>query len=145
MDALGFLSDQACTVLRRFQMLVYGMTFIAYCSTHLTRKIYTFVRPQMIQDSLSLNLLGTFDSSFMIFYALGNIFSGHLGDNFPPHLIIAMGLFGSAICMALFLVLLYSQIIVTWPVIGTILYLIVWSFHGLFQSTGGPVNTAVMG
>ena len=68
MDSYGqpYVSPEKCAILRHYQRQVYGITFVAYLCSHFSRKIYTNVRPQMIADGMSLSLLGTLDSTFMV-------------------------------------------------------------------------------
>jgi len=85
------------------------------------------------------------DTTFMFTYAAGNIINGKLGDTFNPITILAIGLWGSGVCLlAMIATILTNMIEVNVTLANTILLSILFLF-GIFQATGGPVGTAVMG
>ena len=85
------------------------------------------------------------DTVFMSTYAVGNIISGKLGDTFSPTVVLAIGLFGSGFCLFLINVALWFDFHGMSVLLGNIFILLVYAIFGFFQSTGGPVGTAVMG
>jgi sugar phosphate permease len=140
-----YKDPKKCVLLKRFQLLAYSVTFLAYFTSHFSRKVYTFLRSEMLQDNISLQLLGNLDSCFMISYGIGSFISGKLGDKYSPQTIISAGLSGSGICILIFQLALHWNLSERWPFVAPLLFSANWSLHGLFQSTGGPVNTVVMG
>jgi sugar phosphate permease len=54
-----------------------------------------------------------------------------------------IGLWGSCGCVGLFAYAVMAPVSST-QLSGHLYYLFLWLLHGLFQSTGGPVNTAIM-
>lgn len=80
----------------------------------------------------------------MFTYAGGSFITGPLGDRFSPTGVVGIGLLGSTIC--LFLITVGSAT----SIADSATYSLSWFagaqfLHGLFQATGGPVNTAIMG
>ena len=69
---------------------------------HFSRKCYSTVKQQLEDDAgYSPLILSEMDTVFMGTYAAGNIISGKLGDTFNPTTVLAIGLFGSGICLFL--------------------------------------------
>jgi len=113
---------------------------------HFSRKCYSTIKEQLQDDAgYSALLLSEMDTVFMGTYAIGNIISGKLGDTLRPTTILSIGLFGSGICLlliALSLIFEFEQMSV---MLGNVFILACYFLFGFFQSTGGPVGTAVMG
>ncbi|CAM9216009.1 unnamed protein product [Chrysoparadoxa australica] len=138
--------DNDPSKLKKYQTLVYSTTFIAYAMSHFSRKCYTSVKTELHSEAgFSTDLLSTIDTGFMFTYAIGNLCSGILGDRLHPPTITAVGLIGSALCVFALIGEVWSDWGNKAPAIGYPLIIGVWLIHGLFQSTGGPVNTAIMG
>ena len=88
--------------------------------------------------------LTAMDSGFMFTYAGGSFITGQLGDRFSPVIVIAMGLLGSTLC--LFSIMFgTNNFIVQNAALCGVWFLTTQLLHGVFQATGGPVNTAIMG
>jgi MFS transporter, OPA family, solute carrier family 37 (glycerol-3-phosphate transporter), member 1/2 len=81
----------------------------------------------------------------MATYAAGNIINGKLADTFNPTTILAIGLFGSGACLFLINVAIWYDFKAINSTFGDMFILAVYFLFGLFQATGGPVGTAVMG
>mmetsp|Transcript_32522 Transcript_32522/g.68162 ORF Transcript_32522/g.68162 Transcript_32522/m.68162 type:complete len:382 (-) Transcript_32522:434-1579(-) len=81
----------------------------------------------------------------MFTYAIGSFVSGRLGDMFPQNVVIGVGLLGSTLCLGMIIFFVATGIVHTNYQFGFALFVFAQFVHGLFQSTGGPVNTAVMG
>ena len=128
--------------LLKYRNIVYYLTFIAYGMSHFSRKSYTNVKVQMKgQAGIDPILLSQMDTVFMFFYAIGSFFSGRLGDTFHAPTIIGYGLIGSAACVFFLVFGIFENYARSSSIGFTYFYfLIVWTVHGLFQSTGGPVS-----
>jgi sugar phosphate permease len=85
------------------------------------------------------------DTVFMATYAAGNVINGKLGDTFNPTTILAVGLFGSGICLFLINIAIWFDFEGFSEVLGNVFIIAVYFLFGFFQATGGPVGTAVMG
>jgi sugar phosphate permease len=142
-------NDDDMEMLRRlkaYQPVAFFVTFGGYFMAHLTRKSYSTVKQQLQSDAgYSATILSAMDTVFMFTYAAGNIVNGKLGDTFNPTTILAIGLWGSGACLvamtgAIILDLVSINVTLANSVLLSILFL-----FGIFQATGGPVGTAVMG
>jgi sugar phosphate permease len=129
--------------LANYRNVVYYLTFLAYAMSHFSRKSYTNVKVQMKgQAGMDPILLSQMDTAFMFFYAIGSYFSGRLGDMFHAPTIIGYGLIGSACCVFLLVFGISEDFTRSNSVaFASIYFLSIWTIHGLFQSTGGPVST----
>lgn len=113
---------------------------------HFSRKCYSTVKQQLQEEAgYTAAILSEMDFTFMGTYAIGNIVSGKLGDTFCPTTVLAIGLFGSAVCLFFINVSLWFDFVGFNEVLGNFFILAVYFLFGFFQSTGGPVGTAVMG
>lgn len=113
---------------------------------HFSRKCYSTVKQQLQNEAgYSPLILSAMDTTFMATYAIGNIVSGKLGDTFSPTTVLAIGLFGSGTCLFFMNVALWFDFEGFSEQLGNFFILAVYFLFGFFQSTGGPVGTAVMG
>lgn len=113
---------------------------------HFSRKCYSTVKQQLQDEAgYSALVLSEMDTMFMATYAIGNIISGKLGDTFSPTTVLSIGLFGSGMCLFLMNVSLWFDFVRFSESLGNFFILGVYFLFGFFQSTGGPVGTAVMG
>jgi len=97
------------------------------------------------QAGYSALVLSEMDTTFMATYAIGNILSGKAGDTYRPTTVLAIGLFGSGLCLFGLNVVLWLDIEGWSESFGNMCILSIYFLFGFFQSTGGPVGTAVMG
>ena len=131
---------------RHWQTVVYGCTFMAYAMSHFSRKSYTNVKAQLREDAgFDTDLLSRIDTGFMFCYAVGSFFSGKLGDKYNPVTVTSVGLMGSGVMVILFVIGVIDKFCIKNYAAANVYFMVVWFTHGLFQSTGGPVNTAIMG
>lgn len=122
------------------------MTFGGYFMAHFSRKCYSTVKQQLEDEAgYSPLTLSAMDTTFMGTYAIGNIISGKLGDTLNPTTVLSIGLFGSGICLFFINVAIWFDFHAFNEQLGNFFILAVYFMFGFFQSTGGPVGTAVMG
>jgi OPA family glycerol-3-phosphate transporter-like MFS transporter 1/2 len=132
--------------LKAYQPWAFFVTFGGYFMAHFSRKCYSTVKQQLETTAgYSPLILSEMDTVFMGTYAAGNIISGKLGDTFNPTTVLAIGLFGSGICLFLINISLWFDFLSFSMVLGNFFIIAVYFMFGFFQSTGGPVGTAVMG
>jgi len=132
--------------LKSYQWWAFFVTFGGYFMAHFSRKCYSTVKQQLQDEAgYSALILSEMDTVFMGTYAIGNIVSGKLGDTFSPTTVLSIGLFGSGMCLFLMVVSLWFNFEGMSQTLGDFFILAVYFLFGLFQSTGGPVGTAVMG
>jgi len=132
--------------LKAYQPFAFFVTFGGYFMAHFSRKCYSTIKQQLQDEGgYSALLLSEMDTVFMATYAAGNIINGKLGDTFDPTIILAIGLFGSGICLFLITVAIWFDFHGMSALLGNGFILAVYFLFGFFQATGGPVGTAVMG
>jgi len=125
--------------------IVFFVTFVNYAMSHISRKCYTNVKMDLVDAGVDKIILSQMDMAFMFTYAIGSFISGRLGDSFPQNVIIGVGLIGSTLCLGLIQYFEYIDVVHTSYGTGFFLFVSAQFLHGLFQSTGGPVNTSIMG
>jgi len=117
------------------------VTFGGYFMAHFSRKCYSTVKTQLEDDAgYSPLILSEMDTVFMGTYAAGNIISGKLGDTFNPTTVLAIGLFGSGMCLFLINISLWFDFLSFSMTLGNFFIIAVYFMFGFFQSTGGPVG-----
>lgn len=132
--------------LKAYQGFAFFVTFGGYFMAHFSRKCYSTIKQQLQDDAgYSAMVLSTMDTTFMATYAIGNILSGKAGDTYRPTTVLAIGLFGSGLCLFGMNIALALDIEGWSEIFGNACILSIIFLFGLFQSTGGPVGTAVMG
>jgi len=132
--------------LKKYQPWAFFVTFGGYFMAHFSRKCYSTVKTQLqTHAGYSPVILSGMDTVFMGTYAAGNIISGKLGDTYNPTTVLAIGLFGGGACLFLINLSLWFDFLSMSLVFGNGFVIAVYALFGFFQSTGGPVGTAVMG
>lgn len=142
-------SDDDMEMLRRlkaYQPFAFFVTFGGYFMAHLTRKSYSTVKQQLQSEAgYSATILSAMDTTFMFTYAAGNVINGKLGDTFNPTTILAIGLWGSGTCLLVMTAAILLDLVSINVGFANFVLLSILFLFGLFQATGGPVGTAVMG
>jgi len=142
-------SDDDMEMLKRlkaYQPVAFFVTFGGYFMAHLSRKSYSTVKQQLQSEAgYSSTILSAMDTVFMFTYAAGNIINGKLGDTFNPTTILAIGLWGSGACLLIMVGAILLNLVAFNVTVGNAVILSILFFFGIFQATGGPVGTAVMG
>eukprot|EP00567_Pseudictyota_dubia_P017072 CAMPEP_0197436578 /NCGR_PEP_ID=MMETSP1175-20131217/4007_1 /TAXON_ID=1003142 /ORGANISM="Triceratium dubium, Strain CCMP147" /LENGTH=491 /DNA_ID=CAMNT_0042965899 /DNA_START=71 /DNA_END=1546 /DNA_ORIENTATION=- len=139
-------ADEHTKRLKAYQWWAFFVTFGGYFMAHFSRKCYSTVKTKLQDDAgYDALILSAMDTTFMGSYAIGNIISGKLGDTFNPTTILAIGLFGSGACLFFVNVAIWFDFHSFDAALGNFFILAVYFIFGFFQSTGGPVGTAVMG
>jgi hypothetical protein len=83
--------------------------------------------------------LGEFDFAFLVFYAVGMFFAGHLGDRVDLRWFLSVGMVGSGVFACLIGMAYW------WDIHILTFYIMVQMAAGLFQATGWPSVVAVVG
>ncbi|MDR1057299.1 MAG: MFS transporter family glucose-6-phosphate receptor UhpC [Coxiellaceae bacterium] len=106
---------------------MYAM-YVGYAIFYLTRKSFTFVIPQMIQDlHFTKEQIGILGSVFYITYGISKFISGMLSDKSNPRYFMAFGLMATGIANIFF------------GFSSSLLCLILfWLINGFFQGWGWP-------
>ncbi len=80
--------------LRAGQRFAFGQTWLVYVAFYLVRQNFSYAKPAMIADGFSKQDLRTLSMAYLVMYALGQFFTGMLGDRFGARKVIlwSMGL-----------------------------------------------------
>jgi sugar phosphate permease len=124
---------------------IFSITFVNYAMAHVARKCYTNVKTDLVASGVDAVILSQMDTAFMFTYAIGSFISGRLGDMFPQNVIIGVGLLGSTLCLGMIWIFELLDLVSVNYGVAFFLFVLAQFIHGLFQSTGGPVNTSIMG
>jgi len=98
---------------------------------HFSRKCYSTVKEQL-EKSAGYSPLEMF-TVFMATYAAGNIINGKLGDTFNPTTILAVGLFGSGICLFFINCLLWLNVVQFSRMLGNASILFIYFYSASFR------------
>ena len=126
-------------VRRRFYVLIMLKKFsfaktlvllctVVYFASYFSRKSFAAVMVAMLdQGAVERHTAGLIGTALFIFYGLGQVFSGLLGDRFSAKILLPVGLFVSAVCNFLL------------PLIKTDFLMIgIWGLNGLAQALLWP-------
>ena len=120
---------------------VWVVTFMSYCFFHLARKVYSIVNFPIENDQL-LDIgeqgIGLLTTIFLISYALGMFFMGHIADRSDKRYFLTIMMIGSGVMCAA-TGLLKGHKAPLWA------FALLYIATGVFQSGGWPTNVAVMG
>lgn len=96
---------RALTDYEKKAWLIVIYSIIAYTTVYIGRKNLSVCLPGMISDGvISQATGGTVGTSFLVCYAVGQLFSGYIGDLVHPKIMICTGLFAAGlmnVCMGL--------------------------------------------
>ena len=70
---------------------------ISYLAVYIARNILSAVTPQMVEGGYTEAYIGGISSLYFIFYAVGQLINGAIGDKIKAKWMISMGLFGAAV------------------------------------------------
>ena len=77
---------------------------IAYLSVYFARNILSAVTPQMIaSDGFANEYIGKISSLYFMFYAVGQLINGAIGDKIKAKWMIFLGLLGAGVMNFLFM------------------------------------------
>eukprot|EP00121_Abeoforma_whisleri_P001835 Awhi_evm1s1644 len=81
---------------RYYALKMLVITFIAYAVSYSLRKPLSFIKKPIMEDlEISSASVSMIDTSFLISYALFQIFISGLGDKFGNRIMISIGLVGA--------------------------------------------------
>ena len=98
--------------------------FLVYCSSYIARGSFSFVRAVMIEEGVvSVGVAASISAAYFVFYALGQLVNGFLGDRISPFWMVSVGL---CVVIASNAAMLMSQ--PSW------LYIVWWGINGYGHS-----------
>ncbi|MBQ8720484.1 MAG: MFS transporter [Clostridia bacterium] len=83
-------------------ILVGSLCSISYFAVYISRNILGAVTPQMIEAGFEEGYIGTLSSLYFIFYAVGQLINGAIGDKIKAKWMISIGLFGAGVANLVF-------------------------------------------
>lgn len=108
---------------------------VSYLAVYFARNILGTVTPQMIEGGYTESYIGKVSSVYFIFYAVGQLINGAIGDKIKARYMISTGLFMAGVTN-----LLFSRMSLIYPDIAIIAY----AFTGFFLSMiYGPMTKVV--
>lgn len=113
--------------------LVFLISYLAYATYYLTRKNLSVVKSRLVDEGISMPMLGTIDALYLSAYAAGLFIMGALGDRFGAKKILVLGLLGSALCSIFF-----------GSLSSALMFALAFFINGFFQSAGWPSGVKVM-
>jgi len=116
------------------QIRIFGLTWVSYASFYFTRMNLSVVKSRLHSDlGIGTAALGTFDTAFLLFYAIGQFANGTLGDRIGPRRLLALGMLGSA-----------AAALCAGASSAFVPMLLAFAVNGFFQSAGWPGNVKAM-
>ena len=72
---------------------LFVICFLVYSTSYIARGSFSFVRSTMLSDgAISIGVAGAISAAYFIFYAVGQLVNGFLGDRISPFLMVIVGL-----------------------------------------------------
>ena len=69
------------------------LCFLVYCTSYIARGSFSFVRSTMIESgAIGIGIAGAISAAYFIFYAIGQLINGFLGDKLSPFWMVSVGL-----------------------------------------------------
>ena len=100
------------------------LCFLVYATSYVARGSFAFVRSTMIESgAVGIGIAGAISAAYFIFYALGQLFNGFLGDKISPFWMVSIGL-----CIVIFS---NAMMTLTQPSVG---YVVWWGINGYGHS-----------
>lgn len=107
-------------------ILIGAMCSFAYLAVYISRNMLGAITPAMLEAGFSEEYLGKISSFYLIFYAVGQLINGALGDRIKAKWMVSTGLLGAGIMSFIFLYNVSSPIaaMVAYGVAGLFLSMI---------------------
>lgn len=72
---------------------LFFICFLVYCTSYIARGSFSFVRSTMLTDgAIGIAVAGAISAAYFIFYAIGQLVNGFLGDRISPFVMVLVGL-----------------------------------------------------
>ena len=104
------------------------MCTVAYFASYFSRKTFAAVMVDMLKNGVvERDIAGIIGTALFVFYGLGQLISGYLGDRLPPKYLMFSGLMVSAVCNLLMPVLSNQYLMIP-----------IWAINGFAQALLWP-------
>ena len=90
-------------------ILIGSLCSVSYFSVYIARNILGAVTPKMLENGYTEAYIGSVSSLFFVFYAVGQLINGAIGDKIHAKWMIAMGLLGAGVSNFLFPLFAFSK------------------------------------
>ena len=107
---------------------------VSYFAVYIARNILGAVTPQMIESGYTEAYIGHISSLYLVFYAIGQLINGMIGDKIKAKWMIAIGLFGASVTNLVF------SLITATPTAAMIVYVLKGYFLSMIY---GPMTKVV--
>lgn len=78
---------------------IIALCTLAYFASYFSRKTFTVVMANMLEgDAITTKVAGLIGTALFVFYGVGQLISGYLGDKLQPKYLMFAGLMVSAVC-----------------------------------------------
>lgn len=108
---------------------------VAYLAVYFARNVLSVVTPQMIESGFSESYIGRVSSIYFVFYAVGQLINGIIGDKIKARYMISFGLFLSAITNVIF-----AYVSISSPLFALVAYGLTGFFMAMIY---GPMTKVV--
>ncbi len=107
-------------------ILIGFMCSFAYLAVYISRNMLGAITPAMLEAGYSEEYLGKISSFYLIFYAIGQLINGALGDRIKAKWMVSIGLLGSGVMSFVFLYNVSSPLaaMITYGIAGFFLSMI---------------------
>ena len=75
---------------------------ISYFAVYIARNILSAVTPQMVDGGYTEEYIGSISSLYFIFYAVGQLINGAIGDKIKAKWMLSIGLLGAGVTNLVF-------------------------------------------
>ena len=78
-------------------ILIGFMCSFAYLAVYISRNMLGAITPAMIEAGYSEDFIGKISSFYLVFYAIGQLINGSLGDRIKAKWMVSVGLLGAGV------------------------------------------------
>ena len=107
---------------------------VSYFAVYIARNILSAVTPQMVELGYSEEYIGSISSLYFVFYAVGQLINGAIGEKIKAKWMICIGLFGAAVTNLVFSYITFS------PTVAMVVYGLAGYFLSMIY---GPMTKVV--
>lgn len=115
-------------------IMIGALCSVSYFAVYIARNILSAVTPQMVELGYSEEYIGSISSLYFVFYAVGQLINGAIGEKIKAKWMICIGLFGAAVTNLVFSYITFS------PTVAMIVYGLTGYFLSMIY---GPMTKVV--
>lgn len=115
-------------------IMIGALCSVSYFAVYIARNILSAVTPQMVELGYSEEYIGSISSLYFVFYAVGQLINGAIGEKIKAKWMICIGLFGAAVTNLVFSYITFS------PTVAMIVYGLAGYFLSMIY---GPMTKVV--